>query len=305
MRLFLLKGPRRARIVPAGGAIAGAAAVVVLLAAGAFAVGYRAGAAGMRPRVDAIQARLEEELAARRREVEAARRHAEDSVDALAARLGELQARLMRLEAVGARITELADLDPSEFDFDQPPGRGGPEADVAPATAVPDFVRALDELAQALEAREQQLEAVQDLLVTRSVREEVLPAGRPVRSGWLSSRFGRRADPFTGRPEWHQGVDFAGRFGSDVIAVASGVVTWAGPRYGYGNLVEIDHGNGYVTRYGHNSELLVKVGDLVRKGQVIAKMGSSGRSTGPHVHLEVLRDGRPVDPLRYVRAARR
>ncbi|MBT3710872.1 MAG: M23 family metallopeptidase, partial [Gammaproteobacteria bacterium] len=117
--------------------------------------------------------------------------------------------------------------------------------------------------------------------------------------------FGRRNDPFTGKPAWHEGIDFAGKEGSEIMAVAAGVVTWSGDRYGYGNLVEVSHGGSYVTRYAHAKKLLVKVGDVVAKGQVVALMGSSGRSTGPHVHFEVLRNGKPVDPLRYVRRKRK
>ncbi|UCE89604.1 MAG: M23 family metallopeptidase, partial [Pseudomonadota bacterium] len=136
------------------------------------------------------------------------------------------------------------------------------------------------------------------------LQAEVMPAGRPVKRGWLSSYFGKRTDPFTGRRVHHAGVDFAGKLGSDVVAVAAGVVTYSGKRYGYGNLVEIDHGNGYSTRYGHNRENLVKVGDTLKKGHLIAKMGSSGRSTGPHVHFEVLLNGRAVNPKKYVHASR-
>jgi murein DD-endopeptidase MepM/ murein hydrolase activator NlpD len=132
-----------------------------------------------------------------------------------------------------------------------------------------------------------------------------VPAGRPITSGWLSSYFGIRTDPFTGKKERHKGLDFAGKLGSDVVAVASGVVTWAGRRYGYGNLVEINHGNGYSTRYGHNDKITVKVGDAVKKGQIIAKMGSTGRSTGPHVHFEVLHKGKQVDPMSYIKTARK
>ncbi|MFG1491177.1 M23 family metallopeptidase, partial [Oceanospirillum sp. HFRX-1_2] len=127
----------------------------------------------------------------------------------------------------------------------------------------------------------------------------------PIKKGWLSSKYGKRTDPFTGRIAWHEGVDFAGKDGSDVIAVAAGVVTWAGPRYGYGLLVEIDHGDGYTTRYAHNKKALVKPGDIVSKGQVLSLMGSSGRSTGPHVHYEVRHRGRSMDPAKFIYRASR
>jgi murein DD-endopeptidase MepM/ murein hydrolase activator NlpD len=121
-----------------------------------------------------------------------------------------------------------------------------------------------------------------------------------VQGGFISSFFGSRVDPFTGYTAFHPGVDFAGEEGAQVVAVATGVVTWAGDHMGYGNLVEINHGNGYVTRYGHNSRVLVKAGDTVQKGQPLALVGSTGHSTGPHVHFEVLRDGNPVDPMAFI-----
>jgi murein DD-endopeptidase MepM/ murein hydrolase activator NlpD len=142
------------------------------------------------------------------------------------------------------------------------------------------------------------------MMMNRNLQAEVKPAGRPITRGWLSSYFGSRTDPFTGRRAHHSGIDFAGKMGSDIVVVAAGVVTFSGRRSGYGNLVEVNHGNGYVTRYGHCSKNLVKVGTTVKKGQVIAKMGTSGRSTGPHVHFEVLYNGRAVDPKRYIHASR-
>ncbi|HET7676060.1 MAG TPA: M23 family metallopeptidase [Gammaproteobacteria bacterium] len=135
----------------------------------------------------------------------------------------------------------------------------------------------------------------------RNLHQEMQPSGRPVKGGWISSYFGRRVDPITGRMGFHPGIDFAGKLGSPVHAVAAGVVTWAGPWFGYGNLVEIDDGSGYATRYGHNEKILVKVGQTVAKGQVISLMGSTGHSTGPHVHLEVLYHGREINPLKFVR----
>ena len=129
--------------------------------------------------------------------------------------------------------------------------------------------------------------------------------GQPVEKGWISSHFGQRTDPFTGKPAMHNGMDFAGREGSSIIAVAAGVVTWAGHQSGYGNLVEVSHGDGFVTRYAHNKQNLVEAGAIVRKGDTIALMGSSGRSTGAHVHYEVYKHGRPVDPSSYVRRTRR
>jgi murein DD-endopeptidase MepM/ murein hydrolase activator NlpD len=158
----------------------------------------------------------------------------------------------------------------------------------------------LDELGAGIKDREQKLSVLESLLMSRSLSERVMPSGRPVEEGWLSSRYGKRNDPFTGKQEFHRGLDFAGKKGSEVIVVGDGVVTWAGNRSGYGNLLEVSHGNGFITRYGHNQKHLVKVGDTVRKGQQIALMGTSGRSTGPHVHFEVMRDGKTVNPASYI-----
>jgi murein DD-endopeptidase MepM/ murein hydrolase activator NlpD len=158
-------------------------------------------------------------------------------------------------------------------------------------------------LNQQLEERQQQMGVLEMLFMNRNLSDEVFPAGRPVSDGWLSSYFGYRIDPFTGLREFHQGVDIAGNMDEPVKAVAAGVVSYAGQRSGYGNLVEINHGKGFVTRYGHNSVIKVKVGETVSKGQVVALMGSTGRSTGPHVHFEVWRNGTVVNPLKYLNAA--
>ncbi|MFM2483133.1 M23 family metallopeptidase [Celerinatantimonas sp. YJH-8] len=117
---------------------------------------------------------------------------------------------------------------------------------------------------------------------------------------WLSSPYGRRRDPFTGRYRYHEGVDIAGTEGVQIHSVAAGVVSWAGKRFGFGNMVEIEHGNGMVTRYAHTQKVLVQVGDVVTKGEIIALMGSTGRSTGPHVHFEVLHNGQHLNPVSYM-----
>jgi len=199
----------------------------------------------------------------------------------------------------------MAKLDDGEFDFSHAPAQGGPAEDgvAMQPLQVSDFMKLMDQLSQQLDDRGRQLDVLETMLINRNLQAEVFPNGRPTEGGWISSYFGLRADPFTGRPEHHAGIDLAGKEGSNVVAVASGVVTWAGDRFGYGQMVEINHGNGYVTRYGHNRTVLVKVGQPVKKGQALAEMGSTGRSTGPHVHFEVWRDGRPVDPMRYVQAS--
>jgi len=233
--------------------------------------------------------------------IEDYRSSARDHLDALALRLGRMQAQLMRLDALGERLVTQADLDASEFDFSIAPPVGGPNDSMAlTAATVPDFLGMLDDLDLAVSDRTQKLGVLEQLIMNRNLHERIMPSGRAVEKGLLSSKFGKRIDPFTGKIEQHKGIDVAGKAGTHVLATGDGVVIWSGARAGYGNLVEIDHGNGIVTRYGHNQSLLVKVGDTVHRGQPIALMGSTGRSTGPHVHIEVLRDGKQVNPAKYL-----
>lgn len=237
-----------------------------------------------------------------RQQVADAKRDLQERLDALASRVGQMNAHVIRLDALGRRLTEMAKLDKGEFNFDSPPAVGGPEGLVVGATVgSTDITGMLDTLSSQLKDRERQLSVLESLISTRNLSTQIVPGGRPVVQGWISSYFGGRTDPFTGRNAFHRGLDFAGRAGSQVVAVASGVVTYSKDRFGYGRTVEINHGNGYVTRYAHNQKALVKVGDTVQKGQAIALMGSTGRSTGPHLHFEVLRNGRAVDPLHFVK----
>lgn len=230
-----------------------------------------------------------------------AREDAQIDLDALTFRLGQMQAQLMRVNALGERLVNQADFDTAEFDFDQSPAMGGPhEGAAAESINVRDFMAILEGVSSELEDRERKLAMLETFLQNEDLQSRLTPSGRPIDSGWLSSKFGKRTDPFSGKQEYHHGVDFAGKEGSDVIAVGDGVVSWAGERSGYGNLVEINHGNGYVTRYGHNKKFLVTEGDKVAKGQAIALMGSTGRSTGPHVHFEVLRNNQRVNPARFL-----
>lgn len=278
--------------------------VLVVLPAAALFTGYRLGYQKAENSTW-VSAAVQDELDSQRRAIDAARDTAEENLTVLALRMGQMQAQVLRLNALGQQLTQMADLDDGEFNFNAPPALGGPEgAELQQALQVPDFIALLDNLSVQLDNRSSQLSVLDSMLRNRSMQDEVQPKGRPIKSGWISSPFGIRTDPFNGRLAHHNGIDFAGKEGAEVIAVASGVVTWSGTRFGYGNLVEINHGKGYVTRYGHNKSLEVKVGDTVKKGQLIARMGSTGRSTGPHVHFEVLRNGRSVDPTRYVHAQR-
>jgi len=246
---------------------------------------------------------LGEELRVQQENIASIRRDKEDTLDALAIRIAQMNARVIRLDALGRRLTDMAELDDGEFDFDSAPALGGPEEPVASGSnlAIPDVVGAMASLDSQLNNREAQLWVLEGVLMNESLQERVYPQGRPVTSGWISSYFGKRTDPFTGKPANHTGVDFAGKMGQNVAAVAAGVVTWSGDRYGYGVMVEINHGNGYATRYAHNSENLVNVGDEVRKGQSVALMGETGRATGPNLHFEVLKNGHRVNPVNFIR----
>jgi len=234
-------------------------------------------------------------------EITEARRSAQADLDALTLRMGKMQAQMLRLNALGDRLVEQGSLDKEEFDFDAVPAVGGPAgSEAVQSVPLADFLSMLDALGSEMQDREQKLSVLESLLMSRSLHERVMPSGKPVADGWLSSKYGKRNDPFTGKQDFHKGLDFAGKKGSEVITVGDGVVSWAGKRSGYGNLIEVNHGNGYSTRYGHNQKHLVKVGDKVKKGQQIALMGSTGRSTGPHVHFELLRNGKTVNPSKYI-----
>jgi murein DD-endopeptidase MepM/ murein hydrolase activator NlpD len=233
------------------------------------------------------------------------RAKAEQDLNALAAKLGQLQAHANRLNALGERLTEIGKLNDGEFDFGSAPGLGGPEAlDTVSDTQQHDLTDSLEALALQFAAQEQQLDVLEQVLRDRDLEAALMPTGSPVRAGYASSTYGMRIDPFTGRSHFHAGVDYNGPRGTEILAVADGVVRFAGRSAGYGNTVEIDHGNGYVTRYAHNQENLAAEGARVRAGDVIAKMGSSGRSTGSHVHIEVLHNGRAVNPVPFLRKAR-
>lgn len=243
-------------------------------------------------------AALEHDITTQKILINEARQSAESELDALAARLGRMQADVIRLNALGQRLVKVAKLDSKEFNFKNAPSYGGPSETESVANI--DFDSLVTTLDKQLASREEQLDVLEDVIMNRQLRSESKPRGRPILKGWTSSYYGKRTDPFSGKLAMHKGMDFAGKEGSEIVAVAGGVVTWAGERYGYGHLIEINHGNGYTTRYGHNAELLVAMGDSVEKGQSISLMGSTGRSTGPHVHFEVLKNDRQVNPQKFV-----
>lgn len=231
---------------------------------------------------------------------------AQNHLDALTLNLGQLQSQMIRLNVVGRRIANKAGIDANEFNFSELPAVGGLESgSVVQSHDFEKLMTDIQSFSAQLEQRELQMDVLDAFYTHRSVDQEFMPTGKPVNSGWLSSKYGWRTDPFSGRRAFHHGIDFAGKKGSTVIAVASGVVSWASKKGGYGNLVEIDHGEGYTTRYGHNQKILVRAGDTVRQGQAIGRMGSTGHSTGPHVHFEVLLDQKKINPHKYIKRIRK
>ncbi len=304
MELILVKRTRHGHHRLHLGALASWSVIAGLIAAvfTAYHVGVASVPPPADPRPDIYAAAWEKMLAEERAQVDVAIKRSEENLDALALRLGQLQSRLIRLDALGERLVDVAKLDTEEFGFGQPVAVGGANnSNEGSSYTVPDFIAELEALSKELRDRSDKLEAVEGTFVHRKLQAEVKPAGRPVKRGWISSYFGHRADPFSGQRTLHQGVDFAGKRDSEIIAVAAGVVIFSGKRYGLGNVVEISHGNGYTTLYAHNNKLLVKLGEKVKKGQTIALMGSTGRSTGYHFHVEILKDGRPVNPMKFVK----
>jgi len=299
--IFLSRRDGRARQLnlshPLTLSLAGGLALALL--GSAFAVGLHLGRGAHAQMLLGDTTRLGGLITEQKQQIAELRQQLQLRADAMAMRLGEMNAHVIRIDALGKRLTEMADIDSHEFNFDRDPPTGGPEGEGVSAQ-IPDLSAQLSQLAQRVDQRESQLSALENVILARELKAEIHPEGRPVASGFISSYFGERADPFDGRETFHKGVDFAGTLGSPVMAVAAGVVTWVGERSGFGKLVEINHGDGYLTRYAHNARTLVSVGQTVKRGETVALMGSTGHSTGPHVHFEVVRNGRQVDPLSFI-----
>lgn len=302
MNLFVFT-TRRGRTLQVPVSRRGIAAIVIAGFSVTFFAGLLVGRMLLQPAPETeLFSELRAELEAQQAELEAVREQSGRTTDALAVRLGQMSAHIIRLDALGQRLVSMAGLEDGEFNFGSPPPQGGPDnLDGAVSLQSGEIVLLLDELQGQIDDRSRQLDVLEALMFNRRLSDEVRLEGRPVRSGWMSSGFGYRTDPFTGKRAFHGGLDFVSPKGSDVLAIAAGVVTYSGRRANYGNLVEIDHGNGLVTRYAHNKENLVSIGDAVKKGEIIALVGSTGRSTAPHVHLEVLENGRVANPRKYVR----
>ena len=296
--------PRQVNLTGVSAGLCISAVAIAVIGIGFAAGSWHASRTGSGISTNELQS-LTGQLQEQRSSIDTIRQENEDTLDALSIRIAQMNARMIRLDALGRRLTDMADIDDGEFDFDSDPAVGGPEEPMQSGSniAVPEMLESMDLLGAQLSNREAQLDVLEGVLMNQNLKERVYPQGRPVSSGWLSSYFGKRTDPFTGKPANHTGIDFAGKMGAEVSAVAEGVVTWSSDRYGYGMMVEINHGNGYATRYAHNSENLVSVGDEVKKGQIVALMGKSGRATGPNLHFEVLHNGARVNPVKFIRNA--
>ena len=243
-------------------------------------------------------------LADQREEAQKAQEAVQGHLNAMAVKLGDLQAQLLRLDGLGERLAKMAGLKPQELppplEPGKAPGRGGAAPTLSRDLSVEEFSGLLGELSQQVEQRSDQLVVLEALLVNSSANKKFLPTLAPIVDGWFSSNFGWRIDPFSGQKAFHEGIDFPANVGTPIVAAASGKVIFADVHPQYGKMIEIDHGNGLVSRYAHASKLLVKEGDLVVRGQEIARVGATGRATGPHLHFEVRLNGAPQNPARFL-----
>lgn len=225
--------------------------------------------------------------------------HPQKHLDALALQLGEMQARIMRLDALSARLAKMAGIKELELEAVQPPSAGGPQVNAQDMTEA-QLQSDIDNLAKQIEIKSDRLNMLEVVMLQKTMQQSMLPDASPVNVGYNSSSFGWRVDPFSGRSAFHEGLDFTAQTGTPIYAAAGGVVTASEQMPDYGKIIKISHGAGLETRYAHASVLLVGVGEVVKKGQLIARVGSTGRSTGPHLHFEVRRDGAPLDPRKFL-----
>lgn len=223
-----------------------------------------------------------------------------ENLDAMAVKLGEMQARLMRLDALGARVSGLAGVDPQEFEFKSAPARGGLAPTGAHEMTMSELRSELDRIALDVEHRRDFLDAVETELIHATLKSKMMPTIQPVDVAYNSSGFGLRIDPFTGMQAMHEGIDFVAPTGTPIVAAAGGVVIASEWNHDFGNMVEIDHGNDITTLYAHASKVYVRVGDVVKRDQHIADIGSTGRATGPHLHFEVLVKNVPQNPDKFL-----
>lgn len=225
----------------------------------------------------------------------------QEHINALALQLGQIQARVIRLDALSERLAKLAGVKEKDLTADADPGRGGPMVGAYDMSA-DEIQEQMDALLKQLEQKSDRLNLLEALLLQQTLKQDTLPSKSPVTVAYNSSSYGWRIDPFTGQMAFHEGLDFMAEVGTPIHAAASGIVVEAEKTPDYGNIVKVDHGSGVETRYAHASKLLVKAGDRVEKGQLIAEVGNTGRSTGPHLHFEVRLNGVALDPRKYLQA---
>jgi murein DD-endopeptidase MepM/ murein hydrolase activator NlpD len=219
--------------------------------------------------------------------------------DYYAKRIGKLQAEAIRLKSLISQLAEEAELDDAAFLLSEPPGQGGINEEGSWLTPA-DFMTELDALTVLFQQQDEKIAVMRSVNIINERVQSSIPAGAPTLTGYISSDYGNRIHPISGKKSFHKGIDFAAKSGSDVVAAADGLVIKSQHQGGYGMLIEIEHGNGYITRYAHNKSSAVALGDYVRQGQKIASVGSTGYSTGPHVHFEIVKDGDSINPHDYV-----
>ncbi len=224
----------------------------------------------------------------------------QEDVNVIAARLGEMQAELLRLNALGERLVRMSGLDPEEFDFENPPPQGGPEEGPVRDYTIKELASELGGVAVLIQDRQRKLDVIEDVIVKKDLTARGVPSSWPVRVGYISSKFGFRIHPIKKSRIFHEGIDIASPRGTPIVAVADGIVTFSGRKGGYGRVVDIRHVDGLVTRYAHNTVNMVTEGQMVRQGQKIATVGSTGTATGPHLHFEVRKGGKAVNPMTYL-----
>lgn len=286
--------PLMLRLTPA--TLATFVGAVGLLSVAGGAVGYAVGAKSTEQNAQVVASPVQQNSAESQAQAE--------QLKAMNERVAEMQAQLLRLDALGQHVAESAHVSSPEFELNSKDSRGGPLLGEVSLLGEENIDLRLQELSQLMAQKEAQLQALDNVLMSKRMQNsQNYLANLPVRKGSITSTFGYRTDPFTGRAAFHSGMDFSGPQGTDIYAVAPGVVSYAGLKSGYGNVIEVTHGNGYVTRYAHAQSLVAKVGDLVTKDQLIAYMGSTGRSTGTHLHYEVLENGKQIDPATYINIA--
>jgi len=282
------------------GLAGGLAMLLLLLSTGLFYLTLRHATQLKIPYLEAVV------LSAQAQESQRNEAYLRENLNAMAVKLGEMQAQLMRLDSLGERLAALAGFKPSEFRFSETPGRGGALTSSVPShpLSINEFNQQMASLARQMENRNDSLGILESQLFDAKVKRRLMPTIPPVEGSWSASSFGWRIDPITGMQAMHEGMDFIADTGTPIVAAAGGLVTVAESHHQYGLMVEIDHGNDFTTRYAHASRVFVKVGDLVQRGRKVAEVGSTGRTTGPHLHFEVRYKGVAQNPARFLQAAK-